>query len=125
MTLFDLATQDLVSIFLDWGETVTYNPTAAGVADFSCTVLVVAVDLNRLIDRNVVGDWCMAKIQHSVYTGKTLTGPVCRKERTAGDKITRTSLGAVSETWDVIDADYSMGGFWTLTLEKNIRVMPR
>src|SRR5574343_1711000 len=125
MSFFDLAETDLESIFLDWGETVTYNPTIAGVSVFSTSVLIVNVDLSRLIDRNIIGDYCVCKIQHATYAAKSISAPVCRRERTPGDQITRTNLGGTSETWDVIDADYSMAGFWILTLEKAIKVIPR
>lgn len=118
MGFWDVASIDSECAFLDWGETVTYDPVSK--AAFTCTALVLSVELSKVIERNIYSDVIMVKIQHSVFTAQSLSAPVI------GDTIARNNLAGTSETWKVVDQpDYSPAGYWTLMLERNTRVTPR
>ena len=118
MSFWTLASTDSESAFLDWGETISYDPVSK--AAFNCTAIVLSVELSRVIERGILSDMITVKIQHSVFTTNSLSAPVI------GDTITRTNLAGTSETWKVIDQpDYSPAGYWTLLCERNVRVVPR
>lgn len=123
MTLATQMETDLAGIFTtdEFGETVSYNPAAAGIATFFAVAIFSTLEVDTL-DPRIVRDLVVCRIPHATLTAKGMTGPETYHERNTGDVITRTGPEG-SESWKVVDKKYD-SGLWTLTLEKNIRITP-
>lgn len=123
MTLATADAANLAKIFntREFGESISYDPAAAGISTFTAVAIFQKIEVDTL-DSRVVRDVIMCRIPHATLTAAGMTEPIARYESNTGDKITRTGP-AGSEIWNVVDKEYDLG-LWTLTLEKNIRITP-
>jgi hypothetical protein len=119
MGLLTQAAIDLAGIFStdNFGQAVTYVPATG--TQFSTVGIFSQIDMDRVIDRNAVGDYCEFRISQALLTVGGVTTPTIRMERQKGDQVVASSV-----TWDIIDKNYSQAGYWILILERNIRIVP-
>jgi hypothetical protein len=110
-----------VSLFANFGETVTYIPAGGG-ATFSCSSVVSRVEVDG-VDSRVLRDLCEAQIRHTDLEAHSIDAPTSYRERQTGDQVTTIDQNGDPVTWKVVDAIYEYG-IWILTLEKNIRIVP-
>jgi hypothetical protein len=122
LTLKDQIASDLGAIYNtdEFGETVTYDPAAVGVAAFSCVVLFSDSGIDITEDR-IYHDSARCRILQEDLTVGGVTDPTPARNNQTGDTITRN--GVVWTVIDPIEQD-SFSGEWIVTLEKDVRFVP-
>ena len=117
--------ESILSDVSEHAETITYTP--ANLSDPEdeppeIVAVTIAAIFNRLqfdlLEPHAIRDVIECRLSHADLITSGITSPATRYERHKGDTITRGS-----ETWEIIEAVYEVG-MWTLTLEKNIRIIP-
>ena len=124
MSIHDMLAADLAAVFSDFGETVTYAPSDSILyPSFTATAVFHDFQANELSLSNAMRDVCQCVILHDDLVAGGIEAPQPAMERRSGDTIERTDQNGDEQLWTVVDATYEYG-WWTMVLDRNIRIVP-
>ena len=107
-----------------FGRAVTYIPITAGFEPFETTMILENFTLDSM-GAHVMLDTLKGTLAHASLAAVGLLSPVHASNKSSGDSAQFVGIDGSTETWVVVDCEPDMAlGTWTLTLEKNLRVVP-
>lgn len=125
-TLHEQMIADLAATFFsedDFAESAIYTP-GSGDPYFPVKIIpVTETAVDAMLEPRIYDDEIQVCISHAELEAGGVDQPTAVKGGVTGDTVTMTSPAGDEETWTVVRLSHD-AGCWTLTLSKNLRLVP-